>query len=237
MNIVAIGGNSGVGKTTLANMIKHIQKEIKSTYLENKTYEWYCNNYFITDWSAINSISKNLQILSFADPLKQQVIALTGCTLQDLDNQEFKKSLSKLSIEEYSNEKHIHFEPYRPLSDFVQVNVNKKTLTYRELMLYLSDDTKESFGKDVYAKILFEKWDRSKHLLITDLRYAEDTRENEEGYVRANEGIIVKLTRPGLQVGRHSSETSISKIKANIEHENIELEDLWKLAKEIVTYL
>lgn len=218
MNIVAIGGNSGVGKTTLVNMIMYFKTVNLGQSLDN---------YLIYNKSiSANFISSDLQILSFADPLKQQVIALTGCTLQDLDNQKFKQSLSKLSIKEYS-----------PLSDFVQVNVNKKTLTYRELMLYLSDDTKESFGKDVYAKILFEKWDRSKHLLITDLRYAEDTRENEEGYVRANGGIIVKLTRPGLQVGRHSSETSISKIKANIEHENIELEDLWKLAKEIVTYL
>ena len=217
-NIIAICGTKMSGKTTLIKMIKRILLHKFETFddFKYRSPDYLQNTY-------VDNIIDNLQVLNFADSLKEQIIALTGCTIRDLESQEFKNSLSPL----YDN-------TFRANTIIPKVR-GLVFFTYRDLHLFISDKTKDMFGKQIYVDSLFMKYNPSKHLIIGDLRYSKNTPEDEEGEIKKRGGIIVKLTRPGLEGDfSHSSESSIKDIEADIEHENIELEDLFNLAKEIV---
>lgn len=212
-NIVSVCGNKNSGKTTLIKMIRDIS--IANQLEKDFTFENYQRNSI--GWALYqNEISIDYQVLNFADALKDQIIALTGCSKKDLDSQEFKASSSKLKD---IPEKFGFLYYYK----------------YRHLLEVISDDTKKRFGPQVYVESLFNKYDPTKHLIIGDLRYSKNTSENEEGEIKKRGGIIVKLTRPNLEGDfSHSSESSIKDIEADIEHTNVELEDLFNLAKRIV---
>ena len=224
--IIAIAGHKNSGKTELIKMINYHLND----YVFN-SYENYLSGFKAFQWLHPNKV----QLLNFADALKEQIIALTGCTKSQLEDQDFKDSLSPLVrhsviVGSYPSEDENRYIPFR--------NTYPVSNTYRKLHEVISDDTKRLFGKQVYVESLFNKYNTDKYLIIGDLRYSKNTPENEEGEIKKRGGIIVKLIRPGLEGDfSHSSESSIKDIKADLEHVNENLEDLFNLAKHLTTLL
>ena len=103
-NLIGINGLSGSGKDLIASIIQYLT----SGFADRKTYsDW-------QDWPWRKDYSDYYTIKKFAEPLKQIICILTGCSMLDLESQEFKATLSPLKcwIIRY---KHMDFE----LGDYV----------------------------------------------------------------------------------------------------------------------
>jgi len=81
--ILALSGKMGSGKNTTANIIQYIIDSKESGFnLSESNYDDYIKNN--------HHLKCSFKQKSFAGKLKQIVVLLTGCTLEDLESQEFK---------------------------------------------------------------------------------------------------------------------------------------------------
>lgn len=91
--ILALSGRIKAGKSTVANIIQlligrdKLQHEHPNTIFENMLNPNYINSYSKEELEGIS----NWKQVAFAAKLKQIVALLIGCTVQDLESQEFKE--------------------------------------------------------------------------------------------------------------------------------------------------
>src|SRR5688572_15077192 len=89
--LIGISGYIGSGKDTFASMLNYqiytrrytiYQEKYNSTVVVPKSYE---------DW-LVRKNWTGWEIVKFAESLKQIVVLLTGCTREQLEDQDFKES-------------------------------------------------------------------------------------------------------------------------------------------------
>lgn len=123
--IIQIGGFKRSGKDTISKMI--------------------ANHY--------QSSGKLVDILHYADPIKEHIYKLFNISLKQLD--EFKNSKKELwSLDNYDN-------PY-------------KVTDFRDLLTSTGDSFKSIFGDDIFLRLMLEKIEKSEAdiIIIPDFRFA-----------------------------------------------------------------
>lgn len=121
--IVALSGKIKSGKNTVANIIQYLTSNYTSTH----TYEQ-----FLIDVQKRNDYPEFLkwQQVAFAAKLKQIVALLIGCTVEQLEDQEFKSSpLGK-------EWRRFYYYHYKLRTDSNNGRVSPYFSTYEEAMLY-----------------------------------------------------------------------------------------------------
>lgn len=93
MAIIGISGKIGSGKDTVGSIIQYLttQVHIGSTLKEPRSIGKHLSfQEFQSNFVCFGQIDTNWEIKKFAGKLKQIVALLTGCTVEDLESQEFK---------------------------------------------------------------------------------------------------------------------------------------------------
>lgn len=197
--IIGVSGKIGSGKDTIGKIIQYLTSDN--------------NDCTFDEWNKYNSAhsTSNWEIKKYAFKLKQIVALLTGCTVEDLENQEFKNQL----LPEYWN--YVMSGKNRPcnIEMFKDDEVFKgnpdrfiKKYTYRELLQKVGTESmRDLIHEDVWINALFadynfkrDKFDESlgnnrsiltyPNWIITDCRF-----ENEAKAIKDRDGILIRTQR------------------------------------------
>ncbi len=123
--------------------------------------------------------SYNWKTKKFAGKLKEMTCMLTGCTLEQLEDQEFKKQL---------------------------IGPQWGDLTYRTMMIRIGTEAmRDNVHPDTWVNALFANYNPKKDFwIITDLRFI-----NEASAIKKLGGFLIRVNRPGVDNIDHISETML----------------------------
>jgi len=199
--LIGISGKIGSGKDTVGNIIEML--------------------------AATNDPTVNWEIKKYAGKLKEIACILTGCTLEQLENQEFKKLqigsdwgmtyrelLQKLGTEAMRNGLHEN------------VWVNALYADYKAKWVPTGDSVAE---EDVSLEKEYPNW------IITDMRFP-----NEFDAVKVRDGITIRVNRDdqtkAVDVNAHSSENALDDHNFDyVIYNNGSMSDLITKVREILT--
>jgi hypothetical protein len=218
--IISLSGKMQSGKNTTANIIQYLIDSDKNQYkISESNYNDYIKNK--------HYLKCDFQQKAFAGKLKEVVALLTGCTVQDLESQEFKNKVmsndwayvvgedhTPVSLARYANDEIFKADPKRFIKNY----------TYREFLQLLGTQAmRDIIHENVWVNALMSDYkpgpfypnvpieDHAKlpNWIITDTRFP-----NELEAVVKNGGITIKVVRHVLDlnssvVGSHASETAL----------------------------
>ena len=226
--IIGINGKIGSGKDTIGSIIQYLTDDLNKNNPKEFT-EWVDGGFHASDW----------KVKKFAGKLKEIAALLTGCTIEQLEDQEFKKQ--PLGFDWRSGHCIGAASTYRELlqllgteimRDKVHPNVWVNAL-FADYHATLNKGMDESFNEqfltgrsEIHYKI--PKW------IITDMRFP-----NELEAVKAKDGITIRVNRINrwnkLQDIEHASETALDNAKFDYVIDNDgTIEDLIKKVKVIL---
>lgn len=182
--IIGISGQIRNGKDTVGKMVQFC------TVVEDELP--YVNSFCDKAQPGDTVVNSPFQTRKFADKLKKYVADLIGCTIADLENQDFKNS--ELGPEWL---------------------VRGKPLTVRELLIRVGNDSREFVHPDIWINALFSSYKEGDRWIITDLRYP-----NEYERIKQLGGLVVRVNRPGITKIDHISETALNKHQFDYVFEN-----------------
>jgi len=255
--IIAINGKIGSGKDTVGSIIQFLvckkQVDYKGNLLNpTLTFEQFLQPHRI--------FKKEWKVKKFADRLKDIVCLLTGCTREQLEDQEFKNrelgeewKVSRLVLGSNYGVSYRYFNNLQEAKDssnrchnFEINKVEEYVLTYRTLLQLLGTDC----GRNIihpniwvnslmneYKKLFnpFSKTDSSgdyPNWIITDMRFP-----NEMKAVKDRNGISIRVKRPQLipKDFEHESETALNDALFDYEIDNNgTIEELIEKVREIL---
>lgn len=222
--IISIQGNKNSGKDTVAIFIKYI--------LETPSF---LHNYQIAKFLKFKSFKNRWFITRYAEKLKEVLSIILNVPVEKFEDREFKEN-------KYFNFETCKFvDNPRIISD---TNFNR-SVKKGNLNIFTEYDLSvrqilQAFGTDLMRKYLGDKlWinltlnQNYDNIIIADQRFII---ENET--VQDNEGIIIHITRPGCEAGKHPSEKEIKKLYQKNQYDYIidnagSLEDLFNECKYI----
>lgn len=196
--IIGISGRIGSGKDTVGKIIQILAQNIND------------DSIIINHCTDAEIKNLNWEIKKFADKLKDIVCLITGCTREQLEDQDFKKS--KLNSD--WNDSH---------------GIN----TYRDLLQVLGTDCgRDMIHSDIWINALFADLNKNSNWIITDVRFP-----NELEAIKKRNGITIRVNRNSCETATliHESETALD--NANFDYKinnNGSLEDLIGKVKEIL---
>lgn len=235
--ILGINGKIGSGKDTIGNIIQYLTDDLNKNNPKEFT-EWVDGGFHASDW----------KVKKFAGKLKEIAALLTGCTIEQLEDQEFKKQL--LGFDWRSGHCVGASSTYRELlqllgteimRDKVHPNVWVNAL-FADYHATLNKSMDESFNEQFLtgrSKIHYKipNW------IITDMRFP-----NEMDAVKAKGGITIRVNRPYSTTGGngipatfsqtqfHPSETALDDHEFDyVIDNNGSISDLIDKVKEILT--
>lgn len=188
--IIGISGHKQSGKNTVALIWQLLMFEstprykeiVGSKYIDAVDYVLSClhgnENYHLY------SHYFTWQQKSFAYKLKQIVCILTGCTLDQLENEEFKNSPV----------------PYTWTKSKLNIT------TYRELLQKLGTEVfRNNVHQDIWVDLLLQDYSADQNWLITDTRFVD-----EANIINENQGTLLKIIgKDQTQLSQHQSETDL----------------------------
>jgi hypothetical protein len=163
--IIGINGKIGSGKDTVGKIIQYLD------WYKAANTQGLSTNMSFEEWLKIETIQfpfnhTQWQVKKFAYKLKQIVALLTGCTVEDLESQEFKAQ--KLGSDWQQSNHYAELECLE-CGSFVNVGALSMEPTYRELL--------QVIGTDALRNVVHENvWVNA---LMAD--YKEYTRNTAEG--------------------------------------------------------
>jgi len=194
-NLIGISGKIGAGKDATASIIQELTA-VKTSY--GTTPVWH--------------------VKKFAGKLKEIVALLIGCSVQDLENQDFKnKALSEYwrvwtwENIEHPGERVSPVYASREDSDYCVVAddgnryVRKsEILTPRRLLQIVGTECgRQIIHPNIWVNSLFQDDDNA-NWIITDVRFP-----NEANAIKERGGVLIRVNR-GLATGvEHESETAL----------------------------
>ena len=214
INLIGIAGKIGSGKDLIASIIQYlicIDKDILKDY--HKDFE----NFKICPIS--NELQSGWKIKKFADAPKEIVCILLGCTREQLESQEFKKSLLPEHLCRYSIYRTVTSKiPFRAnisnselqyIYKIEKYHIKKTVATVRDLFIYLANDVfRDGYDSDIWINTLFNQYKpiygdprieavqgfgadmKYPNWIITDVRY-----KNEAEYIKNKGGILIRINR------------------------------------------
>ncbi len=201
--IIGINGKIGSGKDTVGRIIQYLMLD------ENTT------KYFVQDWinkeHYLLDTHSNWEIKKFAGKLKQIASILTGATLEQLEDQDFKKRemgpewgityrelLQKLGTEAMRNGLHENVWVNALMADY--------HLTPNKSMDELFNEHFLNNKSEIHYKL--PNW------IITDMRFP-----NEMDAVKSKGGITIRVNRKGFPITHSKTgETHLLSRDAFTEH-------------------
>jgi len=202
--IIGIVGKAGSGKDTIGKMIQY--------YIASKERVLYCgeNDFLKNSFGCYHSSLKesDFQIVKFSYKLKQMCCLITGCSMDQLEDESFKKF---------------------PLPQFLQNDSEERT--YRWLLQKLETEVSRKIDPDIWINSLMNHYDHSKKWVITDVRF-----KNEANAIQLRKGIIIKVIRDSEQEINHVSETELDSIIPNFTiHNNDSIDELYEKVKSCIS--
>lgn len=198
--IIGINGKIGSGKDTVGLIIQYLTDELNKANPKEFT-EWVDGGFHISDW----------KIMKFAGKLKQIASILTGATLEQLEDQDFKKRemgpewgityrelLQKVGTEAMRNVIHENVWVNALMADY--------HLTPNKSMDELFNEHFLNNKSEIHYKL--PNW------IITDMRFP-----NEMDAVKAKGGITIRVNRKGFPITHSKTgETHLLSRDAFTEH-------------------
>lgn len=193
--IVGISGHKQSGKNTVALIWQLLDFEatqkykevVGSKYISDVEYVLACLN-GEEDYVPYSHYFRWEQ-KSFAYKLKQVVCTLTGCTMDQLDKEEFKSSNL----------------PYTWTKGKGELS------TYRELLQYLGTEVfRTHLHEDIWVDLLLSEYSTNvmnrdpKNWLVTDVRF-----KNEADAINMCSGTLIRVDRDNAETDTHKSETDL----------------------------
>lgn len=178
MSIIAVSGKSGDGKDTVGKIIQFL-------IYENRKY-LYSYEKFLKEPEVYQNGTSGWEIKKFATKLKQITCMMLGCTMKQLEDQEFKKQpLPNQWQNEYSS-------------------TESSARTYRWFLQTLgTESTREMIHNDFWINGLFADYKVNNHQegktyseqdlpnwIITDLRFPNELRA-----IKQHKGITIRVNR------------------------------------------
>jgi hypothetical protein len=223
--IVGISGRMQSGKDTVGKIIqylvdakinfnlKDINEEDFNFYLDAQKNSFY-PDIKISDW----------QIKRFADKVKDIVCLLTGCTKEQLEDNDFKNTKLPNEWIRYGYADEFHVDPLgSPIMNNRQcdkeryeeeLKTNHQTaykfhMTYRELLQYIGTDLfRKKFHTETWINALFSEYKKpAQNWIIPDCRFP-----NEFEAIKNRDGIVIRVNRfnPNEKLfGNHISEVAL----------------------------
>ncbi len=227
--IIGITGVAGSGKDTVAKMIQHYmfyknQPEYESDitileFLSGQDVYDYCPDQWSINEKLISE-DCGWQIKKFATKLKQMCCILTGCTMEQLEDESFKQSLLPRHLQDF----HYGFS-----ENPVGISYNR---TYRWLLQKLGTEIGREINKDIWVDSLMAEYSEQ-NWIISDVRFI-----NEVNSIRSRNGIIISVEGRGGISSNHTSETELSKIIPNFTIDNSStIENTYSQIKQILCQL
>jgi len=237
--LIGISGKIGSGKDTIGNIIQYLtlHKGAELNYQPNgEEFKRLMKNFVEIGYMPVPAnLESGWEIKKFAGKLKEIVALLTGCSLDDLEDQEFK---SLQLSEEWWTYKHLYtgtsLEPClkyskRPISDLSPEdfksldNTGRITKpTYRLLLQLIGTEAmREVVGENVWVNALFseyksKEWEEQgvypeSKWIITDMRFPNELKAVEE-----RGGITIRVNRNWKFV--EGLKTVNNNIPLNLQH-------------------
>lgn len=128
-------------------------------------------------------------VTSFAKKLKEVTCVLAGCTMEQLEDFNFKET---------------QFVP-----EYLHIYCGGNMPTFRAFLQYFGTDVMRKYNNNIWIDCTLGEG--PKNVIISDCRFI-----NEANEVKSRGGIVVKVERAGIESkDGHSSETQIPYIKAD----------------------
>ena len=200
INLIGISGKIGSGKDLVSDIIQYLTSDY---YKNNRSFE-----YFQVENSKRNDYPNYLKwkIKKFADAPKEIICILLGCTREQLESQEFKKSslpehLCKYSIYRKPTSK----IPYRAdlssselkyFHNIEKYHVKKIVSTVRDLLIYIGTDLfRNQYDENIWINTLLNQYKPFANMslpkwIITDVRF-----KNEATEIKNKGGVLIRINR------------------------------------------
>lgn len=148
-------------------------------------------------------------VTSFAKKLKEVTCVLSGCTMEQLEDFDFKET------------------QYVP--DYLHIYCGGRVPTFRAFLQHFGTDVMRKYNNNIWIDCTLGN--APKNVIVSDCRFI-----NEANAVKDRGGIIVKVERGGMvSSDEHSSESQIPYIKGDYTIKNDgDLDDLRRLVTELV---
>jgi hypothetical protein len=158
----------------------------------------------------------------FAGKLKQITSLLIGCSVDDLEDNDFKnKPLSedwRRWFCRYKGNKYhgffkdtlvpVYFESESEAlagRDVDEYYVDSEILTPRKILQILGTDCgRDLIHSNILVNSLFSDYKPENFWIITDVRFP-----NEANAIKKRGGVLIRIDRPGIESSNHASETSL----------------------------
>jgi hypothetical protein len=208
--LIGISGHSQSGKDTIGRIIQHLTSNIKNT-----DFKRYCEIQENNELVYKEALHTSWQIKKFANPLKDIVCILTGCTRKQLEDIDFKNSklpnewikygYANGHIKSYiegkesttMNHKQCSKEVYEYEKGVNWQTAYKHHATYREVLQYIGTDLlRNQLHEDTWINATMLPYDNDSLLhdipnwIITDVRFP-----NEYKAVKDRGGIMIRVNR------------------------------------------
>ena len=188
-NLIGISGKIGSGKDLVGQIIQYLTtdwKKLSSEYvdLKKQSFDEYlkhcCNYSHISGW----------EIKKFADPLKEVICILIGCTREQLEDREFKE---KELGEEWAKEQKLYTVHGLKLDSSP---FPKKSPTPRMLLQQIGTDLfRNQLHPNCWINATFANYTKDDAWIITDCRF-----KNEANAIRDRGGVVVRINRDNIVI-------------------------------------
>lgn len=203
--IIGISGKMGSGKDTVGNIIQALmngQKPEDIVYKLEKTGECYVNPHE-TEWET----------KKYAAKLKQIVSLITGATMKELEDQEFK-----------------HTPMGKQWQTGWRERMNQPMTPRLMLQLIGTEGGRDLIHPNIWVLALMADYKEDSKWIVTDMRFP-----NEMDAVKSAKGITIRVTRGDGNTGTHASETALDNGRFDYEIDNNASYEI--LVKQVVDIL
>lgn len=201
-NLFGISGRIGSGKDLTAKIIQYLywNHVLNPGIPDHHPFEFY-----LKPENDLNDQYDGFDIRKFSAKLKQIVSILTGCNIEDLENQEFKNSYLSEEWWKFVSTKPVGSNKIGP--DMVTMETKYETMSYRVLLQKVGTDAlRNVIHENVWVNALFADYEEeSSYWIISDMRFP-----NEMKAVKDRGGITIRINRTKYFVTENTNYGKIS---------------------------